>query len=192
MKKATFWVILMMATLMIAGCNQKNTSQPASDADSAEKTEAITDTTVYGVCVEGSMHRVIVKLDNGHVMGFTKDLDDSVSVVFGGVLEGDEMAVTYYVDHADQDTVATRIINLTTLRAHWRSLDRDFELEKGGSVKSNLHNESRPWTSWRVLNGRLLLSQDTFDITLLSADSLYLENANGIWEYSRVKEKAAQ
>lgn len=193
MKKATLLACLLTAVLFIASCNNKKADKPAANADMPQQEEAAAaDSTVYGECLEGSMHRVLVKMDNGRVMAFTKDLDDSVSVVFGGVLIGDDMAVTYYVDKANADTVATRIINLTTLRAHWQSLDRDFELEKGGAIKSNQPNETNPWTSWRILNGRLLLNKDTFDITMLSADSLYLENDNGIWEFSRVKEKPAK
>ena len=39
----------------------------------------------------------------------------------------------------------------------------------------------------KILNGQLLLSQDTFDIYELGADSLYLENRSGIFAYKRVK-----
>lgn len=187
MKKATLWACLLVATLLAASCGGQKTDKPEANPDSAKAKTVISDSTVYGECVEGAMHRVIIKTDDGRVMGFSKDIDDSLSVVQGGVLIGDEMAITYYFDKENCDTVATRVINLTTLRAHWRSLDRDFEFEKGGTVKSNLQNETHPWTSWRILNGRLLLNKDTFDITLLSADELNLENNDGIYTYKRVK-----
>lgn len=187
MKKATFWAALAMATLVAAGCGGNKTDKSKANDDTVKQEVTDQDSTVYGTCVEGSNHRVIIKTDDGRMMGFTKDVDDSVSVVQGGILIGDEMAVTYLFDKENYDTVATRVINLTTLRAHWRSLDRDFEFEKGGTIKSNQPNETHPWTSWRILNGRLLLSTDTFDITLLSADSLYLSNDKGIYTYKRVK-----
>lgn len=187
MKKATIVAAFAMAALVMAGCQDKKSTADADGQDSAKVENAVSDTTVYGTCLEGSNHRIIIKTDDGRVMGFTKDVDDSLSVVYGGVLIDDEMAITYYVDKLDYDTVATRVINLTTLRAHWRSLDRDFEFEKGGTVKSNVENESHPWATWRILNGRLLLGKDTFDITMLSADSLYLENNEGIYTYKRVK-----
>lgn len=41
-----------------------------------------------------------------------------------------------------------------------------------------------------ILNGQLLLNRDTFDIDQLSADSLYLENHDGIFVYKRVKKDA--
>lgn len=187
MKKATIAAAFAMAALVLAGCQNKKPTADADGQDTTKVESAASDTTVYGTCLEGSNHRIIIKTDDGRVMGFTKDVDDSVSVVYGGVLIDDEMAITYYINKVDYDTVATRVINLTTLRAHWRSLDRDFEFEKGGTVKSNVQNESHPWATWRILNGRLLLGKDTFDITMLSADSLYLENNEGIYTYKRVK-----
>ena len=47
--------------------------------------------------------------------------------------------------------------------------------------------EQNPWTNWRIVNGRLVLNRDTFDIDNLGSDSLYLENKNGIFVYKRTK-----
>lgn len=183
----------MMAVLFMAGCNGNKSDKPAANADSTEQAnaQAQQDSTVYGVCMDGSMHHFNLKMDDGRVLSLQKDVDTETSVVFGGLLDGDELAVTYYINPTEQDTVATRAINLTTLRAHWRSLDRDFEIQKGGTIKSNQANESHPWTSWRIFNGHLVLGTDTFDVTMLNADSLYLEGKTGIYDYARVKEKAA-
>lgn len=50
--------------------------------------------------------------------------------------------------------------------------------------------EPKPYTEWKILNGELILSADTFDIYSLGADSLYLENSDGIYGYKRFsKEK---
>lgn len=190
MKKVSFWACLMMAVLVMAGCGGKKTEKDNKNADTT-KTVTDNDTTAYGVCMDGAMHTFRLKQDNGKVLEISHDVDDTVSVVYGGLLDSDELAVTYYFNEEDQMNIATRVINLTTLQAHWRSLDRDFELQKGGTVKSNQQDETRPWVSWRIYNGHLVLNKDTFDITKLNADSLQLTNDNGIWEYSRVKEKAA-
>lgn len=48
-------------------------------------------------------------------------------------------------------------------------------------------NEQKPYTSWKIVNGKLVLSADTFSIYELGADSLYLENSVGIFAYKRVK-----
>ena len=45
--------------------------------------------------------------------------------------------------------------------------------------------EPKPYTEWSICNGKLVLSADTFDIYALGADSLYLENAEGIYGYKR-------
>jgi hypothetical protein len=82
---------------------------------------------------------------------------------------------------------AQTVINLTTLVGKWTSIDKNFEIEEGGTVKSNVKAESNPWTSWKIFNGKLLLNRDTFNINLLGADSLYLENSKGIYTYKRIK-----
>ena len=54
-------------------------------------------------------------------------------------------------------------------------------------VKSSVKAERNPWTSWKILNGQLLLNRDTFNIGHLGSDSLYLENREGIFVYKRQK-----
>ena len=78
-------------------------------------------------------------------------------------------------------------INLTSLLGHWTSLDRNFEIKEGGTVTSSLQSEKNPWTSWKIWNGKLILSKDTFDVDNLGADSLSLENKDGIFIYTREK-----
>jgi hypothetical protein len=78
------------------------------------------------------------------------------------------------------------VINLTTLLGKWQSLDRKFEIKEGGVVETVV-NEQKPYTSWKIVNGKLVLSADTFSIYELGADSLYLENSVGIFAYKRVK-----
>ena len=40
---------------------------------------------------------------------------------------------------------------------------------------------------WKICNGQLVLSSDTFSIYELGADSLFLENERGIYAYKRLK-----
>ena len=69
----------------------------------------------------------------------------------------------------------------------WRSIDKQFELMEDGTVLSGVKEESQPWTAWKVYNGKLLLNKDTFSVNALGADSLYLENAHGIFTFTRQK-----
>lgn len=192
MRRTTFMASLLLAVLLLAGCNGKKNDATVADGDTATQATQITDTTVYGICTDGAMNSFGLKQDDGKVLQLVEDQNDSLPVVYGGLLDGDELAVTYYADKQDQMNIATRVINLTTLRAHWQSLDRDFQLLKGGQVQSNQQGETHPWVSWSIYNGHLLLNKDTFDITLLSADSLYLENDYGIYTFARAKDKTTK
>ncbi|WP_308270336.1 hypothetical protein [Prevotella sp.] len=181
--------ILLMA---LVGCNaKKEKSQPLAEAN-----EEIVDTTVYGVCGDGtSMHSLQLVTDAGDTLTYTildseADLDGEVSGgivsnVEGGLMSGDKVAVTGM--KIDGELIANRVINVTSLLGHWTSLDKNFEIEEGGTVRSNVKAETNPWTSWKILNGQLLLNRDTFDITSLGADSLYIENQKGIYIFKRQK-----
>ena len=181
--------ILLMA---LVGCNaKKEKPQP-----SAEANEEIVDTTVYGVCGDGtSMHSLQLVTDAGDTLTYTildaeADLDGEVSGgivsnVEGGLMSGDKVAVTGM--KIDGELIANRVINVTSLLGHWTSLDKNFEIEEGGTVRSSVKAETNPWTSWKILNGQLLLNRDTFDITSLGADSLYIENQKGIYIFKRQK-----
>ena len=114
-----------------------------------------------------------------------KNVDDSVSDIQGGLLVGDRLAVIAAVEYGD--SVVKSVINLTTLQGKWVSIDRNFEIREGGVVKSNQETESNPWTSWKICNGRLVLNSDTFRVDELGADSLYLENKDGIFGFKRMK-----
>ena len=89
--------------------------------------------------------------------------------------------------NTQEGLVATQVVNLTTLMGKWTSLDKNFEIMEGGVVESNVTAESNPWTSWKILNGKLVFNADTFIINMLGADSLYIENSNGIFAYKRQK-----
>lgn len=181
--------ILLMA---LVGCNaKKEKPQPLAEAN-----KEIVDTTVYGVCGDGtSMHSLQLVTDAGDTLTYTildseADLDGEVSGgivsnVEGGLMSGDKVAVTGM--KIDGELIANRVINVTSLLGHWTSLDKNFEIEEGGTVRSNVKAETNPWTSWKILNGQLLLNRDTFDITSLGADSLYIENQKGIYIFKRQK-----
>ena len=112
--------------------------------------------------------------------------EDGRQDVQGGLLVGDRLAVIEG-QAVDGDPTARRVINLTTLLGKWTSLDKNFEILEGGVVKSSVKAERNPWTSWKILNGQLLLNRDTFSIDNLGSDSLYLENREGIFVYKRQK-----
>lgn len=179
---------LLFLVLMLAACDAKK-KQQIEDTDEVVE---VNDTTVYGVCGEGtSMHSLEIITDAGDTLVYTllsQDAETEVetpSDVQGGLMAGDKMAVAGH--KTADELVADRVINVTSLLGHWTSIDKNFTIEEGGTVRSAVKAETNPWTSWKILNGSLLLNRDTFAIDGLSADSLYLENANGIFTFKRQK-----
>ena len=85
------------------------------------------------------------------------------------------------------DMMLRSAINITSLLGNWTSLDKNFEIKEGGEVTSNLQSEKNVWTSWKIYNGKLLLSRDTFDVIELGADTMSLENKAGIFVFGRKK-----
>lgn len=180
---------LLFLVLMLAACDAKKEKPQVADTDEVVE---VNDTTVYGVCGEGtSMHSLEIITDAGDTLVYTllsQDAETEVetpSDVQGGLMAGDKMAVTGH--KTADELVADRVINVTSLLGHWTSIDKNFTIEEGGTVHSAVKAETNPWTSWKILNGSLLLNRDTFCIECLSADSLYLENANGIFTFKRQK-----
>lgn len=145
----------------------------------------VSDSTVYGVCGEGTaMHTLQLITDLGDTLEYSLiDNNDSSVNVQGGLMVGDRMAVIE--KNVSGVKIASSVINITTLLGKWMSIDKNFEIEEGGIVTSNVKAEMNPWTSWKILNGRLLLNKDTFLINSLGADSLFLENNKGIFVYRR-------
>lgn len=180
---------LLFLVLVLAACDTRKEKPQAEDTDEVVE---VNDTTVYGVCGEGtSMHSLEIITDAGDTLVYTllsQDAETEVetaSDVHGGLMAGDKMAVTGH--KTADELVADRVINVTSLLGHWTSIDKNFTIEEGGTVRSAVKAETNPWTSWKILNGSLLLNRDTFAIEGLSADSLYLENQNGIFTFKRQK-----
>lgn len=187
MRHAAFIIAPLVLLAVVTGCKDKT---PVREPDAPQLPDsAATDSTIYGRCGESTaMHTVEIITNDGDTVTCSINAGDTVyvpDVVRGGLFAGDRLAVTAYMT-GDGGVKATRVINLTTLLGKWASLDRTFTIEEGGIV-TGADNEPHPYTAWRILNGRLLLSADTFDIYSLGADSLWLENTEGIYEYRRMK-----
>lgn len=177
--------LLFLCVLIIAGCNNKR-SAPVIDILPADS--AVVDTTVYGRCGDGTaMHTLELVTDKNDTIVYTLEGVDTCTDVQGGLFVGDRIAVIgERVNGLNEAMYAKKVINLTSLLGLWSSLDKRFEIREGGAVVSNI-GEPKPYTEWKILNGKLVLSSDTFDIYSLGPDSLYLENDKGIYGYKRVR-----
>lgn len=185
--KHILWIVISLAIISLSACKNKT---PVKEPALPQPTnDSLRDSTIYGRCGESTaMHTLEIILNSGDTMQCTINTDDTINapdVVRGGLFVGDRLAVTT-CKTAEGDLKANIVINLTTLTGKWVSIDRAFTIEEDGTVTGST-NEPRPYTSWRIINGRLLLSPDTFDIYSLGADSLWLENSKGIYEYRRME-----
>lgn len=181
-------IFALMCLLVVAGCNDKKRNVPVVDVitDSTE-----TDSTVYGRCGDGTaMHTLELVTDKGDTLVYTLEGEDTCANVQGGLFVGDRLAVIgERMDGLNEELFAKKVINLTSLLGTWESLDRNFEIMEGGTVVST-SGEPTPYTEWKILNGKLILLPDTFDIYSLGPDSLYLENGQGIYGYKRMPKKS--
>lgn len=179
---------LLVAAFLIAGCKDKNKNNVGDGIDSTDVELMVSDSTVYGVCGENTaMHSLELITDAGDTLRFVLNEDENGDVnVLGGLLAGDCLAVVEGPE-VDGEKLAKKVINITTLLGKWTSLDKNFEIQDDGTVRSTVQAEKNPWTSWKIVNGRLVLNRDTFDINNLGSDSLYLENKNGIFVYKRAQ-----
>ena len=171
MKRLVYMMMALVVLFAVNSCKDKKTAQVITPTDSLDLEEVADDSTIYGVCGEGDTLSVFID-------------DEQPDIVQGGLLAGDRIALIGYKAQ-DGEMMAQKIINLTSLLGKWTSLDKNFDLLEGGEVKNNVKAETNPWTSWKILNGKLLLNKDTFAIDKLGSDSLMLENTQGIYVFKR-------
>jgi hypothetical protein len=186
MKKLSV-IAILFATIMAMGCGGKK-DKAKIEYISTPTIEAV-DSTLYGSCGEGTlMNSLELLTDSGDTVVCSIEEASAKGEVKGGLMAGDRMAVVATVD-ANGERAALSVVNINTLLGRWANLDRSFELMSDGTVVSNV-KEPHPYTSWRMLNGKLLLSADTFEIRTLGPDSLLLYGGNGLTGYRRLAANA--
>ncbi|BBA30265.1 hypothetical protein [Prevotella melaninogenica] len=184
--KRIFYFIMSLFILAVAiSCKDNKPKSVMSQSGEVEDSVSTNDSTIYGTMVDGGMNSIILLTDNGDTLEYLVNPDDTIEVVKGGKINGDRFAIIGYKEYGDN--FMRSAINLTSLLGNWSSLDRNFEIKEGGTVTSSLQSEKNPWTAWKIWNGKLILSKDTFDIENLGADTLSLENKAGIFVFTRGK-----
>ncbi len=184
--RKTFYFIMSLFILAVAiSCKDNKPKSVMSQSGEVEDSVSTNDSTIYGTMVDGGMNSIILLTDNGDTVEYLVNPDDTLEVVKGGKINGDRFAIIGYKEYGDN--FMRSAINLTSLLGNWSSLDRNFEIKEGGTVTSSLQSEKNPWTAWKIWNGKLILSKDTFDVENLGADTLSLENKAGIFVFTRGK-----
>ena len=174
----------VVALMLFAACDSRHAAQPAdSDADTTI-TEAIADSSVYGIVGE-------VITDVGDTLEFVlADADTDVPTVLGGLLAGDRVAVVSHT--ADGEQVADKVVNITSLLGKWTSIDKSFEIREGGIVESTVKaetnhrgNSTMATSSLTPTLSRLMCSVPTlYAWRPPTASSLTRDNNNRPWNHS--------
>ena len=165
--------------------NKTKNNDNATDSTIINKATAV-DSTVYGKVVDGGQSVFLLQTDAGDTVEYVleNELGEPINVE-GGYNVGDRLAVISY--KLNGENIVRKAINLLSLQGHWTSLDKNFTIEEGGVVHSSVEAEKNPWTSWKIINGKVMLNRQEFDVVTLGADSLALEDSTGIYVYKRQK-----
>lgn len=185
MKRTFYFIMSLFILAVVFSCKDSKPKSVMSQTGEVEDSASTNDSTIYGTMIDGGMNSIILLTDNGDTLEYLVNPDDTLEVVKGGKINGDRFAIIGYKEYGDN--FMRSAINLTSLLGNWSSLDRNFEIKEGGTVTSSLQSEKNPWTAWKIWNGKLILSKDTFDIENLGADTLSLENKAGIFVFTRGK-----
>ena len=183
MRKVFLFIAVCLAFSSLVGCDGKKKTD-GDNAPTLVDSNAAADYTLYGICGEGTSMSVLELItDKGDTLSLLLEGADTCSNVQGGLLAGDHLAVIS-CKTADGELFAKSVLNITSLMGKWTSIDRHFVIEEGGVVTGD-DSEPNPYVEWKINNGRLVLSSDTFSVYGLGPDSLLLENQKGIYSYKR-------
>lgn len=172
MKKILLFALFIpMLVCCVNNENTKNSSGTDSLDLSCDTIKVMT-----GVVGEGtSMHSLELIAEKDSIYNFVYE-----STVLGGLIVGDEVAVEY--NYSDGMMTALNIVNLSSLRHLWLVENtqgkQHLELDKNGIAAS--YGMDDVYDHWQLESEHLILKcgtvADTFEISLLTDDSLYLTN----------------
>lgn len=195
MKKA---ICMVLAAALLFSCDgRKTTEEPSGDSVKVVVKPLDEIPGIYEICGtigEGTSMNVVECI--------TADGDtvyiENAQAVKGGLRIGDEVEIIYNV--SKDANVASVAVNLSALQHLWsqRGLDgrrQSLELDSRGRVTT--YDMNVDYDSWEVKDGVLLLRSpfkpgeekpaavDTFEIMMLTRDSLVLVHGNLMTEFER-------
>lgn len=200
MKKIGIVLLVAAGILTMGSCGNKSEKVPFDNGDSLG---IEVDSTLYGICGEAtSMNMLQMITDTGDTLMLDISAAKENDQVFGGLQVGDRMAVL----PNDNKTVASTVINQTTLLGNWvmpNPIDGSDEVGisiKEGGVAESIDQGSIIYRTWRLSKGRLEIvlvreggndveELNVYDILKLTADSLVYKDAEETFEYERQKPK---
>jgi len=189
MKKNLF--ALTALTMVMVGCDMRPPLKVGYE-EPADLIEA-RDSTIYGFCGSGSTATDLQLITSTEDTIYI-NVEDArrKERVMGGYSRGDEI----YVVPSEDPTKALLTINKSSLLGEWvmpspydGSTPAGVILKDGGEAESFGQQGDIIYKSWRIVNGNLQLVEtrddgtdiyytQTYEITRMTNDSLYLKNVN--------------
>ena len=201
MKKTAFLLTAAVVATAIISCGGKN-PQPQEEtvADSSAVVMINRDSTLYGICGDGSaMNTLQLITDVGDTVTLSIADANDRGQCFGGFQTGDRMAVIL----KDKNT-ARQVINQSAMLGDWvmpnpldGSSEMGIRIQEGGIAES-IDQPSTIYRSWRLFNGKLelvsvreggaeVVETNLYDIVYIGPDSLVFKDAEDTYEYSRFR-----
>ena len=190
---------LTAAAALAAGCDNKSTRpSPLVDeaaADTTAASDAVTDSTLYGICGDGSaMNTLQLITDEGDTVVLSIADANDTGQCYGSFQSGDRMAVIL----KDASTAA-QVVNMTVLTGDWLSSSSSSSSSQSGirlkadGQAENIGTGPVAYRSWRLLNGQLEIESASdgktevglYDIVAIGPDSLVFKDDARRFEFSR-------
>lgn len=196
-------IMLMAATVMTAGsCGGKGGEQHQQQMEEEPDTTVIStvnrDSTVYGICIDGSaMNTLQLLTDVGDTLNLSIAEANEKGMCYGGFQVGDRIALML----KDKKT-AKLVINQSALLGDWvmpNPLDGSSEMGiriKEGGIAESIDQPALIYRSWRIYNGKLeivairegggdMTETNLYELVSIGPDSLVFKDAEDTFEYSR-------
>ena len=191
--------MLLLAMLIVTSCEEKKNKAQQEDGWEDNVNYILRDSTVYGVCTDGSsMNTLQILTDNGDTLTINTTYAEETMNVLGGYTSGDRMAVILREDRSQ----ALCVTNISMLLGDWVMLDPmdgssyvGIRIKDGGIAES-INQSTIIYKTWRMFNGKLEVVsvredggdfEDTeiFSISKLSGDALVIRDAEQVYDYTR-------
>ena len=196
-------IMLMAATVRTAGsCGGKGGEQHQEQVEEESDTTVIVtvnrDSTVYGICIDGSaMNTLQLLTDIGDTLNLSIAEANEKGKCYGGFQVGDRIALML----KDKKT-AKLVINQSALLGDWvmpNPLDGSSEMGiriKEGGIAESIDQPAMIYRSWRIYNGKLeivairdgggdMVETNLYELVSIGPDTLVFKDAEDIFEYSR-------
>lgn len=186
-----------LAAMALFSCEEKK--KPAPPSPSVVEVKPLDEIPgiyeAHGTVGDGTSMNVLEFVNDD---GDTLYITIGAQMVTGGLNVGDEVELVYTV--SGDDCRASVAVNLSALQHLWtqrgaNGREQSLELNSGG--RATTYDMSVDYESWEVRDGRLILRSpkrvgdespaiaDTFEVLMLTPDSLVLMHGDWVTEFER-------